>query len=67
MGSLRGMNSRRELSSLQGEDAYFLGVEYFGLFDPFRDGGRDRGHREDHSGELLIKSEGKLVNEGNII
>ena len=67
MGSSRGMNSGRESSSLQDKNTHLLGVEHLGLFDLFCDGGRDRRHGEDHGGELLIKSEGKLVNEGNIV
>ena len=67
MGSSRGVNSGRELSSLQSEDAHLLGMEYFGLFDPFGDSGGDRRHGENHGGELLVKSKRKLVNEGNIV
>ena len=54
MSSSGGMDGGRKSSSLQRKDSHFLGVEHFGLFDPFRDGGGDRGHRENHSCELLI-------------
>ena len=50
------MNSGREPSSFQGEDVHLLGVKQLGLFDPFCDSGGDRGHGEDHGGELLVKS-----------
>ena len=56
MSSSRGMNGRRKSSSLQRKDSHFLGVEYLGLLDPFRDGGGDRGHEENHCCELLVKS-----------
>ena len=42
-------------------------MEHLGLFDPFRDSGGDGQHRKNHGGELLVKAEGKLVNEGDII
>ena len=32
----------------------FLGVEHLGLFYPFHDGSRDRGHGKNHGGELLV-------------
>ena len=66
MGSLRGMNSRGESPSFQGEDAHLLGVEHLGLFDPFCDSGGDQGHGENHSGELLVKPERELLDEGNV-
>ena len=49
-----GMDGRRKSSSLQRKDSHLLGVEYFGLFDPFCDGGGYRGHRENHGCELLV-------------
>ena len=54
MSSSRGMNSRGKLSSLQGENSHFLGVEHLGLFYPFCNGGRDRGHGQNHGRELLV-------------
>ena len=42
-------------------------MEHFGLFNPFRNGGRDGRHGKNHGGELSVKSKGKLVNEGNVI
>ena len=42
-------------------------MEYFGFFDPFSNGGRNQGHRKNHSSELLVKSKGELVNEDDII
>ena len=67
MGSARGMNGRGESSSFQCKDTHFLCMEYLGLFDPFGDSGRDRRHEEDHSGKLLVKSQGKLVDKGNVV
>ena len=61
MGSARRVDGRGESPSFQCKDAHFLRVEYFGLFDPFGDSGGDRGHRENHSGELLVESQGELV------
>ena len=37
MGSSRGVDGRRESSSLQGKDTHFLSMEYLGLFNPFCD------------------------------
>ena len=56
MSDSRGMNGGGESSSFQGEDTHFLCVEHLSLFDPSCDSGGDRGHRQDHCGELLIKS-----------
>ena len=42
-------------------------MECLGFFDPFIDGGGDDGHGEDHGGNLLINSQGELVNEGDVI
>ena len=42
-------------------------MEHLGLFDPFCDCGRDRRHGKNHGSELLVKSKGKLVNEGNVV
>ena len=61
------MNGGRELSSFQGKDAHLLGVEHLSLFDPFCDSGGDREHGEDHSGKLLVKSWGELVDEGDVV
>ena len=67
MGSARGRKGRRKSSPFQCEDAHLLRMEYLGLFNPFGDGGRDRGHGEDHGSELLVKSQGKLVDKGNVV
>ena len=56
MGSSRGMNGGRESSSFQRQNTHLLGVKHLGLFNPFCEGGGDQGHREDHGGELLVKS-----------
>ena len=56
MGSAGGMNGRGESSSFQCKDTHLLCMEYLGLFDPFGDSGRDRGHGEDHGCELLVES-----------
>ena len=42
-------------------------MEYLGLFYPFHNGSRDRRHGKNHGGKLLVKSEGELVDEGNIV
>ena len=55
------------MSSLKSLNMHFLRMECLGFFDPFIDGGGDDGHEEDHGGDLLINSQGELVNEGNVI
>ena len=42
-------------------------MKHLGFFDPFCDSGGDRRHGENHGGELLVKSKGGLVNEGNVV
>ena len=66
MSSSRGMYCGGESSAFQGEDLHLLGMEYLSLFNPSCDGGRDRRHGDNHGGELLIKSKGELVDEGNV-
>ena len=61
------MNGRRKSSSLQRKDSHLLGMEHLGLFDPFCNGSGDRGHRKNHCCELLVESQGKLVDEGDIV
>ena len=56
-----------ESSTFQSEDLHLLDMEYLSLFNPFCDSGRDRRHGENHGGELLVKSKGELVDEGNVI
>ena len=56
MSSSGGMDGGRKSSSFQRKDAHLLGVKYLGLLDPFCDGDGDRGHGENHSCELLVKS-----------
>ena len=46
---------------------HFLHMECLGFFNPFIDGGGDDGHEEDHGGDLLVNSQGELVNEGDVI
>ena len=67
MSGLWGVNGRGKSSSLQGKDTHLLGMEYLGLSDLFRNGGRDRRHGKNHGGELLVEPEEKLVDEGNIV
>ena len=62
-----GVEGRGDLFSFQDVDMHLLCMEHFGLFDSFVNGGRNSSHREDHSGYLLVKSKGKLVNEGDVV
>ena len=48
-------------------DAHLLCIESLGFFDPFINSGRDGGHGEDHSGNLLINPQRELIDEGNVV
>ena len=45
----------------------FLSVEGFGVVNPVFDCHRDGGHGEDHDNEMLVQSEGELINKGYVI
>ena len=55
------------LSSSDGCNAHFLRMKGFGFLDPFMQCGRDGGHGENHGGNLLVNSKGKMINEGGLI
>ena len=42
-------------------------MKSLGFFDLFINSGRDGGHGEDHSGDLLINPQRELINEGNVV
>ena len=42
-------------------------MESLGFFDPFINSGRDGGHGEDYSGDLLINLQRELIDEGNVV
>ena len=48
-------------------DMHLLHMESLGFFNPFINSGRDGGHGEDHSGNLLINSQRELIDEGNVV
>ena len=52
-----------DLSYSKGKDSHLLGMEDCGLINPSCTGGGNGSHGEDHGGDLLINSEGELINE----
>ena len=54
-------------SSSKSLDTHLLCMKSLGFFDPFIDGGGNGGHREDHSGDLLINAKRELIDEGDVI
>ena len=46
---------------------HFLSMECLGPITPIFDCHGNGGHGEDHGGNLLVQSEGELVNEGDVI
>ena len=42
-------------------------MKYFGLFDPFIDGGGDGRHEKNYCGDSLINPQEELINEGDIV
>ena len=55
------------MSFLKSLDMHFLCMECLGFFDPFVDGGEDGRHEKDYCGNLLINSQGELVNEDDVV
>ncbi|KAF8549123.1 hypothetical protein OG21DRAFT_1526028 [Imleria badia] len=53
------------VSSLDGFDTHLLRVKDFGLINPSVNGGGDGSHGEDHGHDLWIKSNRKLIDEGD--
>ena len=47
--------------------SHFLSMEHLGPINPILDCYGNGGHGEDHGGNLLVQSEGELVNEGDVI
>ena len=67
LGIGREMDLEGDLSCLKGEDSHFLGMEDLGLINPSSAGGGNSGHGEDHGGNLLINSEGELIDEVELL
>ena len=63
LGAGREMDLGSNSSCSKGKDSHLLGMEDLGLINPSSTGGGDGGHGEDHGGNLLINSEGELINE----
>ena len=46
---------------------HFLSVEHLGPINPIFDCYGNGGHGEDHGGNLLVQSEGELIDEGDVV